>query len=55
MQRACRLTYPDSAHEKRIKIYRIVVHSHWLTAAVYLHQGGATIDEIALLSSPMAT
>jgi hypothetical protein len=47
MQLACRLAYPDPAHKMRIKIDRIVAHSNRVTAAVYLHQGGATIDEIA--------
>jgi hypothetical protein len=47
MQQACRLAYPDPAHEMRIKIDRIVAHSNRVTAAVCLHQGGASIDEIA--------
>jgi hypothetical protein len=47
MQQACRLAYPDPAHEMRVKIHRIVAHSNRVTAAVCLQQGGASIDEIA--------
>ncbi len=42
MQRACRLAYPNPAHEMRIKIDRIVAHSNRVTAAVCLHQGALT-------------
>ena len=43
----CVRTYPDPNHYLRLHIDRIVPHSNRVTAAVCLHMGGASIDDIA--------
>jgi hypothetical protein len=43
----CIRTYPDPTHYLRLHIDRIVPHSNRVTAAVCLHMGGASIDDIA--------
>jgi hypothetical protein len=43
----CVRTYPDPQHYLRLHIDRIVPHSNRVTAAVCLHMGGASIDDIA--------
>jgi hypothetical protein len=44
---ACVRAYPDPNHYCRINIDGLVAHSNRVTAALCLHLGGATIDEIA--------
>jgi hypothetical protein len=45
---ACIRAYPDPNHYCWINIDGIVAHSNHVTAALCLHLGGATIDEIAV-------
>jgi hypothetical protein len=47
LRNMCIRTYPDPNHYLRIHVARIVPHSNRVTAAVCLHMGGASIDDIA--------
>jgi hypothetical protein len=47
MHQACRLAYPDPEHYSRPHISGIVAHSNRVTAALCLHLGGASNEEIA--------
>jgi hypothetical protein len=47
MRRICVSTYPDPQHFLRLHITRFASHSNRVTAAVALHQGGLSIDDIA--------
>ena len=47
MRQACRLAYPDPEHYCRLHISGIVAHSNRVTAALCLHLGGASNEEIA--------
>jgi hypothetical protein len=47
MRHACRLAHPDPEHCCRLHISGIVAHSNRVTAALCLHLGGASTEEIA--------
>jgi len=47
MRQACCLAYPDPNHYCRLHISGIVAHSNRVTAALCLHLGGASNEEIA--------